>query len=221
MRKIQPDRNLSVNKNIVPLVVTTIIIFITLVIFTSYQHNLYLNLFENILRNIETESKKMRINSEMMEVARSRTRITSQIIDTDDIFQQDELSIKLDSFANQFSILRDELLRSPLTDDEKNILNTHNDIVGVILPAQRSAVELAMFPASSDDKRAEELLYGTVLPGQEKLIRSFSHLISIEQQHISEFTEQSLESITDMKRGSAILITTVVIVSLLLSTFEL
>ena len=108
--------------NITPLVTTTIVAFMLLVLFASYQHNQYLSNLEEVLLETERESQKMHINSELMEIARTRTTITSQIIATNEVFEQDELNMKLGAYASRFSILRQQLLKYPLSDKEQQRL---------------------------------------------------------------------------------------------------
>lgn len=57
-----------------------------------------------------------------MELARKRTRLTSEILDTKDYFRKDELDLELESYAGVFSKLRSELLALPLLDEEISII---------------------------------------------------------------------------------------------------
>lgn len=182
-----------------------------------YNYSIQLNKIERVLQEEEIESQKMRINSELMELARSRTRLASQIIDTSDVFEQDELNMQLEEHAGQFAQLRQTLLKLPLTVDERSILNTHNIIVPVILPAQRTAVELAMQQTEDANARSQKILYEIVLPGQGKLVTSFGDLITIEQQRITELTNKTLTSLLIEKQQTTILVATMIIIATMFS----
>jgi diguanylate cyclase (GGDEF)-like protein len=196
---------ISRNKTVF-LITATITGFTLLILYISYDYSRYLNDMEVTLLEEEVESQKMQINSELMELARSRTRITSKIIDIDDVFLQDELNMELETYANRFASLRESLLKLSLSTEELSIINSHNKIVPVILPAQRSAVELAMNNSPADRKQAKQIFYDIVLPGQGEMITSFGQLIAIEKQRITYLIEQARDSMYDMKQRNNIII---------------
>lgn len=212
-------RNIISNNRIVSLITITITGFIFLVLFISYDYSRYLNDMEAILLEQETESQKMRINSELMELARSRTRITSKIIDLDDVFEQDELNLELENLANRFAQLRQSLLQQPLDSEEHKIIDSHNKIVPVILPAQRYSVELAMNQSADDSKKAKQIFYDVVLPGQGEMIISFGRLITIEQQRIANLSAQARSSMHTMKRRNQALMITILAFAIPISIF--
>ena len=196
---------ISKNKTVL-LITATITGFTLLILYISYDYSRYLNDMEVTLLEEEVESQKMQINSELMELARSRTRITSKIIDIDDVFEQDELNMELETYANRFANLRQSLVKLPLSTEELSIINSHNKIVPVILPAQRTAVELAMKNSPADRKQAKQIFYDIVLPGQGEMITSFGRLITIEKQRITDLIEQARDSMYAMKQRNNIII---------------
>ena len=190
-------------RSIVFLISVTLFIFLVLVSILFFGHGYYLNEMEKVIVAEELESKKMQINSELMEIARARTRFTSQIIDTDDPFIQDELNIKLETHAGRFATLRQQLLKLDLNSYERQVVeNDHAEIVSIILPAQRKVVNLAMSDKPSDLQEARKLLYETVLPGQGEMIESFGKLIAAEQNRISELSESARISVQSIKQKS-------------------
>ena len=199
---------------IVSLITITISGFIVLALFISYDYSRYFIDMEEMLLEEEVESQKMLINSELMELARSRTRITSKIIDIDDVFEQDELNMELETYASRFAKLRQALTELPLNPEERDIINSHNEIVPVILPAQRSAVELAMNQTPADNKKAKQIFYDVVLPGQGEMIASFGQLIAIEQQRIAELTKQASASIQTMKQLNNVIMITILAIAI-------
>ena len=170
-----------------------------------------------VLEAGEVESQKMYINSELMKKARSRTRITSEIIITDDYFRKDELNIKLDELAGGFSALRLELLSLPLTAEEHNILNMNDKVVSRILPKQRTAVQLAMSDDPKKHRKAEDILYNVVMPGQQELIDAFSKMVTIEQAKIVKLSEQSKLTAESVHDRNLYIISFIIIVVALLS----
>ena len=183
---------------IVPLVSIAFISFMLIIIFIAINYAHFLQDLEKVAIEEELESRKMRINSELMEIARARTHMTAKIINTDDPFEQDEINLELEVFANRFVNIRNEFIKLDLTDEEKDRLEQHGNIVSRILPKQREAVILAMSENESDKKRASKILYETVIPGQEELIKSFGEMVVAEQERISELTTQSKSAMQNM-----------------------
>jgi len=190
-------------RSIVFLISVTLFIFLVLVSILFFGHGYYLNEMEKVIVAEELESKKMQINSELMEIARARTRLTSQIIDTDDPFIQDELNIKLETHAGRFANLRQQLLKLDLNSYERQVIeHEHAEIVSIILPAQRKVVNLAMSDKPGDLQEAKTILYETVLPGQGEMIESFGKLIATEQNRISELSESARIAVQSIKQKS-------------------
>ena len=211
-------RRIFQSNNILPLVFLIVCGSISLVLFISLSYNHFLNQQERVLIEQEIESRKMHLNSELMELARSRTRIVSEIIYIDDIFEQDELNIKLDSLAGRFAQLRIQLLEQPLSDEEKALIKLNDSMVPQILPAQREAVELVMHESVTDKEKARQILFDTVLPGQQKMIESFARLIDIEQHRIADLTQQSHEALLDIEKHIKSVVSTALIMAVVLST---
>ena len=97
---------------------------------------------------------KMLYFSQLSEYARERTRLTSQILDTDDVFEQDEMNQDLESFAGKYAAAYQALKTLPLNNADNEVIKRQDQIIPVILPAQRRAVSLAM--DSDNYRRMEE-----------------------------------------------------------------
>ena len=198
MSLVDVFKNTHPANNVVPVVGLAISGFIILVLVISYHYSLHLAEMHVILEEEQLESKKMQLNSELMELARRRARMTALITDTVDIFEQDDIKMELESYANRYAFLRQDLLKLPLREQEVNILNSHNKIVPVILPAQRRTIELAMKQTSTDIREAKQLLYDVVFPGQDEMINSYFELIDLEKKRIDELIRQASYSMQKM-----------------------
>ena len=195
-------KSLLSGKNIVPLVTLVFIGFSLLILFILYSYNKNLSELEDIIKQEAMESHKMQINSQLMELARTRTRITSKIIRSDDIFVQDEMNMQLAFYANSFVKLRTELITLRMSEREQNIISLQNSIVAKILPAQRNSVELAMLGEPDKTLEAEKLLNEVVFPGQDQLIDSFAEMIAFEQGVIENLTIKAKHSVDKINKNS-------------------
>ncbi len=204
--------------NVVAIIATMALSFIAFITFVFIDHNEQVDQMSRVVQQNLLNSQKMQLLSEQMELARARTRLTSQILDTDDPFEQDELNIRLEIFANQFAQRRQQLLAMKLEGEELNVMAQQNAIVPIILPAQRKAVELAMNGDEASIKEAEHLLYDVVLPKQGEMVELFGELIRFEQEQISQLAQHATHSMeTDQDRHNKLAVIALV-VSLLLST---
>jgi len=205
------------SSSILSLVITTITCLITILAFITYSYSNSLEKVISVLHDGEIESKKMQINSELVRMARSRTRITAEIIATDDYFRKDELNMELDAYAGKFSALRQKLLSMPLTPDENKIIKHNDNTVSEILPKQRLAVEMALSDLEKDNQAAVNILYNEVMPGQQKLIDAISNLLSIEQLKIVELSKQSKNTAKLVHERNLQLVTVIIIIASILS----
>lgn len=210
-------KNLFLNRNIVSLVTLIVIGFASLILYAFYYYGKHINTLESVIAQEELESQKMRLNSEAMELARARTRLTSKIIDLDDPFEQDELNMELEIYAGRFAAIREQLMTLELSNKEITLLEKQRDIVPIILPAQRQAVELALSEDPADDGRAKQIFYDVVLPGQQDMIDLYSQMIKLEQEHINRLSKDSAQSVQQMKKDSYLIIGIPLTIILLLS----
>ena len=207
----------ALTSNIVFLVSLNIILFLAFLIFLVLTYGNHLTETNIAIEKTDNVSQKMQFNSELMELSRARSRITLQIVDTEDVFEQDELNIELDIFASRFAKIRSQLLAMNLSDEEKALYKIHESIVPIILPAQRKAVELSMTGDADNKRKARQLIYDIVLPGQGKMIDSLGQLISLEQKQISALALSSRQSIQEMQYRNSILSVSMIIVILIIS----
>lgn len=191
----------TVKHSLIPWVVAGFGGFACLFVLLAYGYQQYLQKLEQVIVRQEKESQEMLIISELMEVARTRTQVTAKILDLEDPFEQDELSLHLDKLAARFAVLRSELLALEADEEETYLLGLIPEQVRIALPAQRRVVELAMSGDESDRVQAHEIYYEIVLPAQSEIIRLFSELITHEQQHIAMLSHESGDSIRTASRN--------------------
>ncbi|MCK4708159.1 MAG: hypothetical protein KAU21_06030, partial [Gammaproteobacteria bacterium] len=185
--------------HIIPLVALVFAGFILLVLLILYFFSQQHSNLESVINQGEIESRKMRINSELMELARSRTRLLSQLTDLDDLFEQDEKNILLENAAGRYASLRNQLLELDISAEEQVIIDKQSEVIPLILPAFRKVVELAMRGNPSDGIRAKNLMYDVVLPRQGELIDLLGELIKLEQKTIQQLSENSRLSVQEMQ----------------------
>ena len=164
-------------------------------------------------------ARKVRLSSELMEFARARTRMTRRLLDSQDIFEQDELNQRLDELAGQYAATFQRLQEMPLAPQERTKIEDLKKEVPIILPAQRQAVALVMTEGKRDQAEAVRLLNDVVLPGQDRMIAHYQEMISLQQQSIEDAGKRSEQRLDDTLRqrrvSSAVLLFMLAVVTIL------
>jgi len=160
--------------------------------------------------------KKMRYYSELMEFARSRTRLTRKLMDTEDFFNKDEINQALEIFANRFARTFQALVLLPLDARELKGVEKQRALVRVILPAQRQSVELSMHGDEADKIKAQKIFYDVVIAGQKKLIDLFSGLVAHNQEISDRAINQFGQKLEENRLKEILLATGAVLLVLIL-----
>jgi len=179
-----------VSLNIVLFIALTVTMLMGALIFFVGQSNSATHTLIEVMGNNHTITRKMQLYGQLMEYARSRTRLSSSIILEQDPFNQDEIGMELEIYANRYSRARLELLSLPLFEEEIAVLESQNSLVSKILPASREAAAFAMQGDVASRQKAQNLLDNIIYPGQAKLIDGFLQLMETETQRQSETVEK-------------------------------
>jgi signal transduction histidine kinase/CheY-like chemotaxis protein len=202
-------------RNIVRLVLFGFFLFLGALLYIYYDNSNNLKEFSELLNASESSSKKMQLFSEFAELARGRTRNTIQILETEDPFEQDELNQQLEGYAARFAEIRETLDRMPFNSEDLKLYKSLFDWVPKILPDQREAVRLMIY--EDDIEKARKLIYGSVLPGQQKIIDIISELIKREQSYISRNSQQINASMLRVNNQSTLLFGFILVIFLIFS----
>lgn len=209
--------NPALGNSVIGLVALTFVCFIAILIFLYFNNSRYLDDFKELLEQNASSSHKMQLFSEFAELARGRTRNSIQILESDDIFEQDELNQQLEGYAGKFADVREQLDAMPFTKEDRELYESVFVVVQQILPRQRQAVELLMY--GGDKEEARRLIYEGVLPGQQEIIDLFHQLIRNERRHIEDNTQQINYSMQEINRHNNVLFTSILILIAGLSGF--
>jgi len=209
--------NPVLGNNVIGLVAIAFICFIAILIFLYFNNSRYLGDFKALLDENESGSHKMQLFSEFAEMARGRTRNTIQILESEDVFEQDDLNQQLEGYAAKFAHVREQLDVMPFTEKDRKLYESVFGVVQRILPRQRKAVELLMH--EGDREEARRLIYEVVLPGQQEIIDIFHELIRRERQHITDNNGQINNSMQEINRHNQLLFSSILVLIAGLSGF--
>ncbi len=136
-------------------------------------------------------SDKMEIITNLIEAARSRTRLTLEMINEDDPFVKDEINMKLDAQANYFFVNRTRLIEMGLNHDEHSIIDDQNKAIMAALTMQRQAAEMAMSDDPEVVKQAQKILIDEVYTRQGVIIDYFLQLLAYQKSVIDQSREDA------------------------------
>lgn len=134
-----------------------------------------------LIRASDQASEKMGLVTEMIEIARSRARLTAQMIASEDPFEKDELQQKFNQQAGRFVELRQQLRAKALTDAEQAILDQGMELVGPSYRRQQEAAEMAISGAPDALREANRILMFEVFPQQAKIVDNFMQLFQLQR----------------------------------------
>lgn len=166
-----------------------LMVLLTWLVSFYYSQRVY-----EVLDHNSENSEKMLIITQLIEIAHFRTRLTGQMLVTQDIFERDDIAQDLDVYATKFSLLRSKLLDLDLSHKEIQILDTQMDLIRIILPKQRLAAELAMSDSPSDIEKAKVLLYQEVIPGQATLINYFMKILNLTRDEVQSSSAKAIST---------------------------
>jgi diguanylate cyclase (GGDEF)-like protein/PAS domain S-box-containing protein len=147
--------------------------------------------FPQLIESGRIATEKMDLITSLIEVARSRTRMTSQMIATQDPFDKDALRMRLDEQAAYFAQLRERLVAIGLTEEERLLLEQNGEFVRPALQAQRRAAELAMSDDPEVLREAQRLLMFEAFPLQGRIVDNFMRIAQLQRDKVSEATLQA------------------------------
>jgi signal transduction histidine kinase len=213
----EADNNKKLPERAMLLVGVSYLVFLAIFVFIFSFSRQSLKELEELQHASVEGSQKMLLISRFAELARNRARNTLQILETDDVFMQDELNQTIEKYAAQFAEVREELDKMPFSEEDLALYHSALELVPTILPAQRKAVELLMY--GQDKQGARKLIYDIVLPGQQQIIDTFSELLSREQASIRKTVSLIDASISSKHQKTNYLYTVVLLMLSLLSFF--
>lgn len=174
----------------------TTVVLISWFISLYFSQGVYL-----VLEQHTDNSEKSLIITKLLEITHYRTRLTGQMLVTEDIFERDDIAQELDINATRFALQRIKLLALPLSAEEKEILQKQTLLIQEILPKQRASAELAMSDDIADIEKAQKILYDEVIPGQARLSNYFTDILHLLKNDIEQ---SSINAIATNKNASFI-----------------
>ena len=167
---------------------TTILILIstvlTLVLFQINTTN------EQINKIVKTNNEKSRLLVEMQKSARERSLSLYQMVNLKDVFERDDTFLEFQRIARKFILARQALYAMPLSEKEKELLDSQGKLSHYAVPLQDKIIELM------NEEKFEEAISTLItksIPAQNAVLNEIEKLINYQTIN-NEDIVQNLES---------------------------
>jgi diguanylate cyclase (GGDEF)-like protein/PAS domain S-box-containing protein len=165
-------------------------------------------------------SERMEAIANLIDVARTRSRLATQMTLTEDVFERDEINLMLDRKAAEFARARDWLLKSGLDKREQAIMQGIAGFTGPALNIQRRISDMAMM---RDDPqllpKAQKMVTFELLPLQEKIIDHFMELFHLQKSKIEQANRQVESDYAAALKLASVIISGSILLALMIAYF--
>jgi len=159
-----------------------------------------------IIDTSRISSQKMQLIATLIEVARKRTRLTNEMLLLEDFFERDEMGMQLHQLGTAFALTREELLKLPLSEFEKEIMAKQRKLIPILIEKQRKVMDMSMVDDIEVGRQAQELLFNEVLPRQGMVVDLFMQVITKLDDNIQEASTEVYEKYHRHERFQNILL---------------
>jgi len=156
--------------NIKHIAIALAVFFVIAIWFSWRIYSSSVSLYSEAVESMtQLENKRVTVSA-MMRSARERTLSLFEMHISDDVFEIDDLNMGMSQEASNFLENRARLESTDLTPREAELLENTLHLTSITALTQRRAVELL---AENKTDEARELIYGSILPVQEEVLKEF------------------------------------------------
>jgi diguanylate cyclase (GGDEF)-like protein len=152
-------------------------IFVTLFLASWVISNNQLEEYEELNTKTQIASEKMEAINRLIHIARTRTRLSHNMVMTEDIFDKDEINMKINALASDFIINRRKFVALDLTAQEKEILDSQQLLYPKIIDKLNLIAELSFEESNAASDQAMHIIFHDVMPMQDKVIDGFTTIM--------------------------------------------
>ncbi|MBF0266567.1 MAG: GGDEF domain-containing protein [Gammaproteobacteria bacterium] len=128
-------------------------------------------------------TQKMSTITKLIETARKRVNLSHHMLDTEDVFEKDEISMTISALGKQFITNYSYLHKQNLLPKEKQILDDLDIKFEIVRQKLRQVAELALEDNEETNNIAREIILKEIVPEQQVIVDGFMSILSDTQQH--------------------------------------
>lgn len=119
----------------------------------------------------------------MTKIARERSLILFNMYIEKDVFERDELKLKMGALARHFDQYMSNFKNANLSEAESVAFVEVMKLVRINAPFHLEAADLMV---AAEMEQAKKLLFGTVFPNQEEVLQQFDEILTLVDTHVSK-----------------------------------
>jgi signal transduction histidine kinase len=190
-------------------------VFIILIVISWFLTTRELEAFVKINETILSTGEKMEAINSLVEIARTRTRLSHEMLMAEDVFERDERVMEIDALAGEFILTRRILLAMDLEDDDREILDSLLPIYPVAVSGLEKVAQLALLDTEEATEQAREIIVREVVPAQGKIIDGFNLLMRNMDNKLAEESRAGAENYKNNEQLRLMLMLLVIIISVI------
>jgi|GEM_PF-4147207 len=179
--------------------------------FTSSQ----LEEYEELNATMEIINEQMEIVNRLIAIARTRTRLSHEMLLAEDVFERDEIAMNISSMAGEFEINRRKLISLNLHERVNTIMESQLTIYPIIIGNLNLAAELALQDTNEATERARNIIIREIMPAQDEIIDGFATIMRILDDKVHHESKAATRHYQDHQRLRLILLFFILLVSII------
>lgn len=160
-----------------------------------------------------TAADKQHTLSKLIEIARKRTRLSHEMLLSDDVFEKDAMAIQIASLASDFIINRRELLSQELTEQQTAIIESQKYIYPDIIANLETVADLALQDTTETTEQARDLIFREIVPRQRIVIDGFTQIMRSIEEDVHTASQELIERNKAFQKTSLLLLISILTVS--------
>ena len=169
-------QQLKYSSTIIPLVIG-FSIFVALFLVSWAITSNQLEEYEKLNTKTQMAGEKMEVVNKLISIARTRTRLSQNMLMSKDIFEKDEISMEINSLASDFIINRRLFESLNMTAQEKAIFDSQRPLYPKIKDNLSFITELALEESDAAAEQAMHIIFHDIMPMQDKIIDDFGSIM--------------------------------------------
>jgi diguanylate cyclase (GGDEF)-like protein len=137
-----------------------------------------------LIHSSEQAAQKMNVIASLIEIARTRTRLSHEMMFAEDVFERDKISQAITALASDFIKKRSELLALELSEEERQLIEAQQQYYPIVINNLDRIAELSVEDTESSILLARTLLMNKVMPTQEIVIDGFMRLMEMIEEDV-------------------------------------
>jgi signal transduction histidine kinase len=190
-------------------------VFIVLIAISWFITDRHIDEQMRINETTHIATDKMHVITKLIDIVRKRTRLSHEMLLSDDIFEKDEIAIEISSLAGVFIQNLEELMSQPLEEEEKAILDYQVTIYPQVIAHIERVKELALQDTNEATEQARTIISRDIVPSQGVITDGFASIMKGIEAKVHDDSTSLLKHNQEYQKVLSFLILTIFIAAII------